>query len=131
MHVLQDGSVREFPRRLTPLVMGALSRQVELIRGVSFDPHGNVVMAIPDGVIIAGSHEVEPAFAGFPEPSDSLASELDRWMVVDEFEDPWESIAQRLDIPIRKLTWTEIDLRLASRRPIKSWKWRREIQYHA
>jgi hypothetical protein len=129
MHVLQDGSVREFPSRLTPLVMGAISRQTEIIRGVSFDPHGNVILSIPDGVIVAGTHEVEPAFAGFPEPADTLRAELDRWVVVDEFEDPWESIAARLEIPIQQLTWDE--LVAAGRRPHKSWKWRRDARYHA
>jgi len=121
MHVLQDGRLNAFPRHLVPAVTEIVrTRFREVVHGVSFDPHDNVMIGTSEGLIFGGAKELEMAF---PEP----VSILDTWMLVDEFEDdPWAD----LELPsVRQVRWDE--LRMLTRRPhYRSWKSRRDTKYH-
>jgi hypothetical protein len=117
MQVLQGGLIQEFPGHLVAPVMDVIrTRFREVVHGVQFDPHDNVMIGTSEGVILGGAKEL----AGmFPEPD----SVLNTWLSVDEFEDdPWAGLELP---PVRRLTWTEVDLQLSRRQPVRSWKWRR------
>jgi hypothetical protein len=121
MQVLQDGLIQEFPRDLVPAVAEIVrTRFRSVVHGARFDPHDNLLIGTSEGLILGGAREL----AGmFPEP-DSILNEL---LWVDEFEeDPWAGIET---LPVQRMTWDEIDLRLSKRQPVRSWKWRRASRW--